>query len=151
MAAPVNLAMPYYEPGGKLTGHATGVIRGKRFIKLSASRQSGPAVTDSTGGGNYQVAECSVAGEKAVGVAGFDAAIGAKVEVHCTPGMVIPVTAGAAIVVGAEVSTDSQGRAITYVPPITTTAAQLPLTPYLLGLCMTAASGVGVDAEIKLY
>lgn len=131
----VNECIPFLEPGDRWTGHASAAVRGKRFVKISGNRQSGPGLATTTEGGNYLVAEAG-AGQEVVGVASYDAAINTKVPVISYG--VVPVTAGAAITAGVAVESDAQGRAI-------------PLASGIrVGVAMTAASGAGVDAEIKL-
>jgi hypothetical protein len=119
----------------------TAVI-GKRFVVITGNRTSGPLVqatqsNDTTEGGVYQVGHASADGV-AVGVAAWDAAIGELVPVISEG--IIPITGGAAIVAGAIVGADAAGKVKTVVTA----------TTKVLGVCMTACSGVDVDAEIKL-
>ncbi len=130
-----NECIPFYKPGQDLTGHATAAVTGKRFVKLSGSRQSGPGLTTAVDGSNYQVAPAG-AGEYAIGVAKYDAASGKKVAIACAG--IVPVTAGGNIAFGVEVEADATGKAVTKGSGIA------------LGRCMTAATS-GNDAEIKLY
>lgn len=138
-----NDLIPLYEPGGFPTCHATTVVRGKRLVTLSGNRTGGPGL--STDLENvYRVKECDTKGQWAVGVAKTDAEDEALVGVIASPGIIVPITAGAAIAAGDEVITDTQGRVITNDDDGTDGFVAV-------GRCMTAASGAGVDAEIKLY
>ena len=144
-----NEAIPFYEPGGRLTAHAAVAITGKRFVSLvSPGRQFVPPPTGTAqlsrsaglsgeaSGNNYK-AGVPAAAAWCWGVASHDAAAGSKVTILCDPGMVVPVTAGAALTAGTEVQTDATGSAI----PL---AAGVPL-----GRVM-ADCPIGLDAEIKL-
>lgn len=133
-----NEAIPYYEPGGRLTGQATAAVTGKRFVMISAARISGPSpVSDAIDGGNIQVAPATAAG-RVMGVASHDAAIGEKVTVICDPGTVAPVTAGAAIAFFEEVEVGAGGTAV----PLAAGVA--------VGYAVDDAAN-GADAQIKLY
>lgn len=136
---PANEVTEFYTPGAGITGHCSAAVTGKRFVKISGNRQSTRAVSDATGGGNYQVAPAGN-GQWALGVAAHDAAINTKVLVHCDPGEVLPVRAGAAIAAGEEVMSNANGEAIPY-------AAGAGIVP--LGRALTGA-GLGDDAEIRL-
>lgn len=133
-----NECTPFYKPGDDLTGHATAAVTGKRFLKISGNRASGPGLTTAVDGSNYSVAPAG-AGEASCGVAKYDAASGSKVAV-ATAG-IVPVLAGANITAWAEVMADAAGKAIPYV-------AGSGVFP--LGRAMTGATS-GADAEIKLY
>lgn len=139
---PANESIPFHETSD-FSAKATAAVTGKRFVRPSGSRESGPGLSSTSEGGNYLVAHCG-AGLKACGVSTYDAAINTKVGVVGTPGRIVPVTAAAAIAAGAEVMSDATGQAITW----TSAASEANRA---LGQAMTAASGAGVDAEIKLY
>lgn len=140
--SPTNLATPFYEDGDELTGYCTAAVTGKRFVKIAANRQAGGpnlvggAITDSIAGGNVSIAQC-VAGDKVLGVAVYDQALGNLVPIYRAP-KVVPVTAGAAIAAGQEVQSDANGEAI----PLAAGKAA--------GLALDAAA-VGADAQIALY
>lgn len=134
---PANECIPFYEPGSRITGHASATIIGKRFLDISGNIQSGPGLSATSEGGNLQVAPCA-AGAKAFGVSGYDAATGTKVPVLNGPGMVVPVTAGANIAFGAEVEVGTAGQAITLA------------AGKAVGKCLTAATS-GADAMVRLY
>lgn len=141
---PLNECHPYYEDADRITCQALTAVVGKRFVAVTGNRTSGPLVpatpavgaSDPTEGGNYQVGH-SVADGASVGVSSWDAGIGEKVGVIQRG--IVPVTAGAAIAAGVAVGADAAGKVKTAVG-----------TTRVLGVCMTAASGVDVDAEILL-
>lgn len=142
--SPVNELIPFYETADRLTAQASAAVTGKTFVTVSGNRTSGPSIpataqvgaSDPTEGGNYQVAPPTAAGP-VLGVAMWDAAVGEKVGVIRRG--VVPVTANAAIAAGALVEVLATGRVIT------ATAGRV------VGMCMSACSGPGVDAEILLY
>lgn len=134
---PANECMPYYEPGSRITGHASANITGKRFVAISGNIQSGPGLSATSEGGNLQVAHAA-AGAKAFGVSGYDVPSGSKIPILNGPGMVVPVTAGANIAAGAEVEVGSAGQAITLA------------SGKAVGMCLTAATS-GADAMVRLY
>ncbi|GAA3781229.1 DUF2190 family protein [Micromonospora maritima] len=122
-----NEAIPFYEPGRRITCHATAGVTGKRFVNISANRQSD---------GNFSVAHATAAGA-AFGVAAYDAATGEKVGVLRGSGFVVPVTAGGTIAAGARVEVGSNGQAVTIASGIA------------VGIAMTGATS-GNDAIIAL-
>jgi hypothetical protein len=133
---PVNECHPFYTDG-RISYEATAAVTGKRFLKISGSRESGPGLSTTAEGGNYRMAQ-AVAGDKAVGVSDKDVPSGEKGVCLGQPGWVLPVTSGAAIAAGAEVQADAAGKAVTLAAGKS------------LGVCMTAVGGADVDAEIKL-
>jgi hypothetical protein len=133
-----NECIPFKGDAEDLTCQATGAITGKRLVKISANRQSGPALNTAIDGSNYLVAQC-VAGEGALGVAKYDAASGAKVGV-ITAG-IVPITAGSTITYFQEVMADVNGKVVPY-------AAGAGV--FAIGRAMTGAASAA-DAEIKLY
>jgi hypothetical protein len=136
---PVNESIPYRDAGGAVTGKATAAITGKRFVKISGNRTGGGGGGLGTDLANvYQLSNCTVAGEYTLGVSKYDAANGSLVGVHTTPGMHVPVTAGATLTAGTAVMTDATGQAI----PWTT-------GNIVAGYCMNGAASTA-DAEIKL-
>lgn len=108
-----NLAVPYYEPGSRITGRAFGAaVIGKRFVALAAvkdpaSRGLDPAAT----GGNIRIKPAAAADPKLLGVAETDAADG-KVTTVFTDGFAVPITAGAAIAFGDFITSDAAGKAV---------------------------------------
>lgn len=154
---PANECIPLKVPGEAVSGQATVAVIGKRFVKITAARvggglRGGTSAVVAAGPGygantlstdissNYQIGPCSVSGEAALGVAGWDAGVGQKTKVYkLGQGLVLPITAGAALAAGQEVQTDATGRAI----PLAAGKA--------LGYTLDSASGAGVDCEIALY
>lgn len=132
-----NECTPFKEEGLSVTAKASAQIVGKTFVKISGNRTGGGADGLGTDLANvYQVATAA-AGDRAVGVARQDAASGALVGVYTAPGIIVPVTAGAALTAGQEVQSNASGQAI----PLAAGKA--------LGVVMTGASA-SADAEIKL-
>lgn len=133
-----NECIPYYEPGGRITAHAAASLTGKRFVRVSATKQAGSAgVSDSVLGGNVVVNTPS-AGGRVLGVTSHDIASGKKGTIISTPGTVVPVTCAADITAFAEVEVDTAGRVI----PKNTGVA--------VGVALADAAN-GADAMIKLY
>lgn len=132
-----NDLIPLYEPGGRLTAKASAAVIGKRCVKISGNRTSGPGLSSTAEGGTYQVAHADAAGP-ILGVACYDAAIGKHVTVVCDPGQIVPIRAEAAIAAFQEVQVGTAGQVI----PLAAGKA--------IGRCMTAAL-INTDAEIKLY
>lgn len=133
---------PFYEPGGFPTCSCTTAVTGKRLVTISGNRTSGPGLSDTAEGGVYRVKQVDAIGQWAVGVAKTDQVINKLVGVIASPGIVVPITAGAAIAAGDEVMADATGRVITFVAG----AGRFPV-----GRAMTAAGAADTDAEIKLY
>lgn len=133
---PANECIPYKKPGAEISAKATAGITGKRFVKISAGRTGGPALSSDLLN-VYSVAHAG-AGQKAIGVSGHDIASGAVGPIHTGPGTILPVTSGAAITAGAEVESDANGKAI----PLASGKS--------LGVCLNTVGGADVDAEIKL-
>jgi hypothetical protein len=138
--SPVNEAIAYDDPGNDLTCEASGgAVTGKRFVRVVAAKEVGSqALANDTLGGNILAnLATGAAGEKPLGVATYDAAIGAKFP--CARGhKVFPVEAGAAIAAGAQVQSDGTGRAITL-------AAGVPC-----GICLNAPSAAGQTAIVAM-
>jgi predicted RecA/RadA family phage recombinase len=122
-----NECLPYYEPGRRVTCQATATVTGKRFVNVSANRQ-----TD----GSISVAHATAAGS-VFGVSAYDAATGEKVGVLRGSGFVVPVTAGGTIAAGARVEVGTNGQAVTLAAGIA------------VGICVTGATN-GNDAQIAL-
>ena len=99
-----NECIPLYQPGKHITAAVATAVTGKTFVDISGATLN-PAT-----GALISVAPATAAG-KVLGVAAFDAAVGAQVPVIGEG--VVPVTAGAAITAGAEVEVGTGGKAIT--------------------------------------
>lgn len=100
----MNDAIPFYEDGDELTCTATAAVTGKRLVRISGPKQAD---------GTISVAPCG-AGEKAFGVAMWDAAAGKRVTVHTiTSHHCMPVTASGAIAAGDSVSPAAGGMVAT--------------------------------------
>lgn len=135
---PANLATPFYDPGRDITGFCTAAVIGKRFLKISGNRTSGPSpVSDAVDGGNIHVAHADAAG-RIIGVAGYDAAINKLVLVRRGNSLVIPVLAAAPIAAFQEVEVGANGQAV----PLAAGKA--------VGFAYSAA-GAAEDAQICLY
>lgn len=129
-----NDCIPYKRPGQDLSAKASAAVTGKRFVKVTGNRTSGPGLA-ATGEGSVYTMGPNTAGVRAAGVAAWDAALGEIFNVICAG--VVPVTAGAAITAGQEVESDATGQAI----PLASGKA--------LGVALSGASS-GQDAEIML-
>lgn len=153
-----NDCIPTKQPAETITCQATVAVVGKTFVKISGPRLGGGLRGGTTAvalagpgyGPNtlstdladvYQVRPATVSGEACLGVASQDAAVGGPVfrVYKFGQGLILPITAGAAITAGTEVQTDATGRAI----PLAAGKA--------LGYAVDSASGAGVDCEIALY
>ena len=99
-----NECIPLYQPGKHITAAVATAVTGKTFVDISGATLN-PAT-----GALISVAPATAAG-KVLGVAAFDAAVGA--QVLAIGEGVVPVTAGAAITAGAEVEVGTGGKAIT--------------------------------------
>ena len=115
MAVGDNPVIPLFEPGERPTGAATAAIVAGKFIKIGADMQAQPLLNVSaplTGGNLMQVAQC-VAGDRAIGVSGWDAPGVGDVLPIIGPNLIVPMVAGAAIAFGVEVQSDAAGNPIT--------------------------------------
>ncbi|MEU4781034.1 DUF2190 family protein [Micromonospora sp. NPDC023633] len=122
-----NECIPFYEPGRRITGHATAAVTGCRFVGISGNRQAD---------GSISVAHATAAG-KAFGVAAYDAATGEKVGILRGSGFIVPVTAAAALTAGQGVEVGANGQAAVLAAGIR------------VGTVVTAA-GAGTLAQIAL-
>jgi len=111
-----NLCTPYYEPGSRVTGRATGAaVVGKTFVTVAANKDPGSRELDTGAtGGNVKiktaVAADATAG-KVLGVAEHDAPQD-KTTPILAGGFVVPVTAGAALSAGDLVTAGANGKAV---------------------------------------
>ena len=130
-----NECIRYYDEGTDITGYVGSAVTGKRFVRISANRQAGPALNTSTTGGNVTIAPATAAG-RIFGVAGWDGAVGDLVDVRRKG--VVPVTAEGAIAAFAEVEVGTTGKAITKTSGVA------------VGFVLSAAAD-GEDAQVVLY
>lgn len=132
-----NECIPLYRPGADISCTAGAAITGKTFVKVSAALVAGnPASNvDST----LLTVITDTAGAKALGVAAYDAASGARLPVIVGPGHVVPVTCGAAVTAGAEVEANALGQAIT------------KSAGAALGLALSTTTGSDQDLFVKIY
>ena len=93
-----NAAIPFYSEGAIWTAHCGADVTGCRFVSVV-----GNDIDDRPVVGH--------AAARVLGVAAYDAPLGAGVTVYQSPN-VMPVTAGAALTAGQEVGSDAQGRAV---------------------------------------
>ncbi|MEU4367543.1 DUF2190 family protein [Micromonospora chersina] len=97
-----NECIPFYEPGRRITCHATAAVTGCRFVGISGNRQAD---------GSISVAHATAAG-KAFGVSAYDAALGEKVGVLRGSGFIVPVLAAANLTAGQRVEVGANGQAV---------------------------------------
>lgn len=135
---PLNECIPFYEPGKYPTVHANVALTGKRFCAIVANRQSGPGLSATAEGSNL-VAGLPTAAGRVFGVVAHDAAIGTKVLCYRGSGLIVPVSAAAAITAFQEVEVNGSGQVV----PKSSGVA--------VGFAVTGAAGGGADAEIALY
>jgi hypothetical protein len=134
---PVNESIPVYEPADRVSAICVGAVRGKRFVDIAADIPGGPLGTELP-----RVSECG-AGIRPVGVACYDGADGDLVPLHNDHSWVL-MPAGAAIVAGNEIMSDSQGRPTPWV--WAANGANRPC-----GKAISTQATVGSDVLIKLY
>lgn len=97
-----NDCIPLFDPGATPTGSPSAAVTGKRFVKITGAMQSG-----------LMRIGPAAAGDRAIGVAARDAAIGEPVAVYGNPGQIVPVKVGAgALTAGQDVQSDGTGQAI---------------------------------------
>lgn len=111
-----NLCTPYYEPGSRITGRATGgAVVGKTFVCVAAAKDPGSRELDPAAtGGNVKIRTALAADGTAgtiIGVAEHDAAQN-KTTPFLRGGFVVPVTAGASLSAGAVVTAGALGKAV---------------------------------------
>lgn len=95
-------ASPIYDPGQAFTGRATGgVVTGRRLVKAAAAKTDGNPVPIAHAG----------ASDQPIGVAAADVAQNGDVAVY-PPGIVLTLTAGAAIAAVGAVEVTTGGKVI---------------------------------------
>lgn len=142
MATGDNPITPLLEPGDRFSAAITTAVVAGTFVRPSAGFQGGPPLSINaalTGGNLPQVATCG-AGLKASGVAVTDGAMAGDAIgiIGIRSGMIVPMVAGAAITVGAEVESDASGRPVTL-------AAGRPN-----GMTLNAAAGAGSTVYVQV-
>lgn len=124
-----NTCVPFYEPGGHITGLASVALTGKTFVAITADR-------DATH--NAIVVGLPTVAERVFGVTSHDAAAASYVTIIRGPGFVVPVTAAGAIAAFAEVEVNAAGQVVTLAAGTA------------VGFAVTAAADTE-DAQIALY
>lgn len=122
-----NECIPFYEPGRRITGHATAAVTGKRFVMISGNRQADGSISVSH----------ATAATKAFGVAVYDAALGEKVGVVRGSGFIVPITAAANLTANQRVEVGANGQAAVLAAGVA------------VGTVVTGATS-GNDAQIAL-
>ena len=103
----INPAVPFWDEGNAFTCHASAAVTGKRFVSISGARVDGnPRVKHTVGSATV----------RAIGVAAYDAALGAKVTVYSAAGIVMPVTTAVAVTAGDLLYSDATGAAVKVAP-----------------------------------
>ena len=129
----------------KITVHAGYAMTGKTFAGPLTSRQSGglgglaadPLAAGD--GSNLLCPAAPAAGGEVAGVIGWDVANGGKAPIIAGAGTFLPVTSGAAVVVGNELQVDTSGRVVPF------------SSGRKVGKAHSAAGAAGVDVEVELY
>jgi hypothetical protein len=110
-----NECIPFYDDGDNITGFCEAAVTGKTFVKLGASRTSpnfDPTATSLPADrGAVHILPADGTGT-VFGVAAYDGAAGAHIDVIRGSKMVVPVTAGAALTVGEAVGPNATGEAV---------------------------------------
>jgi hypothetical protein len=129
-----NDAIALFDDGDYLPCKASAPVTGKRFVAISGGRDAN---------GNIQVAHAA-AGANVLGVAQFDSADhdDQYVTVAAGIGLIVPVTAGAAIAAGARIASDATGQAVT----VTAAAGAVG---HAVGVAIDAAAA-GADVFVRL-
>jgi len=126
-----NECIPLFRPGADMTGQCSAAVTGKRVLRLTATRD---ATT-----GLVVVANTTANTQRPFGIAGYDQVINGRVPILKGKGLIVPVTAGAAIAFDTEVESDATGRVVAF-----TTGAKV-------GRTIEAVGAAGVDVFIELY
>lgn len=136
--SPLNVAIPFYEPGHDLTGRASGAaVIGKRCLQIVADQ-----LDTAEHSGVIPVAHAA-AGGRICGVADRDAAVDKTLGLIRGPGRVVPIRAEAAIAVFEEVEVGTAGQVI----PVDAVARPNSVP---IGYALTGAA-INTDAKIHLY
>lgn len=149
MSQKVNECIPTMEPGDRFTGFCEAAVTGKRLVKVSDPKKvASQALSSTTDGGNIVVSPCG-AGEAAIAVAEYDAAINTLVP--CLRGTKhVPITSGAAVTAGDVVMSDATGRVVPFALGNTPAeGAALPVK-YAVGIALTSTGAAGNDVIVAL-
>lgn len=130
-----NDLIPYFRPGQDITALATAAVTGKRFVRISGNRTSGPGLSATAEGSVYRAQHCDAALHP-VGVSKYDAPLNGMFGI--ARGGIVPVTSGAAITAGQAVQSDANGKAIA-----------LAAGPKA-GVAMSGVGGADLDVEVAL-
>jgi hypothetical protein len=108
-----NLCTPYYEPGGRVTGRATGAaVIGKRFVAIAQKKDLGSRELDTAAaGGNIRIKPAAANDAACFGVAEYDAADG-KTTTVLRGGYVVPMTCGVILAAGDLVCPGAGGKVV---------------------------------------
>jgi hypothetical protein len=135
-----NECIPFYDDGDHITGICDAAVTGKTFVMISATRSGGtfnPTATTAGDGGAPHIGPAAAAG-RIFGVAAYDGASGALINVVRGSKMVVPVTAAAAINHFQEVEVGAGGQAVPKAAGVA--------VGYVLADCAS-----GADAQVSLY
>jgi Uncharacterized conserved protein (DUF2190) len=112
--------------GNSIPRKASAAIKALRLLKATASTT---------------VATATAATDQIIGVSLMDAPINTHLDAHISG--VMPVEAGAAVAVGADVTCDSVGRGVTASPAV-------GVNNYIVGKALTVASAVGDVFDVEV-
>lgn len=145
MAFGDNVCLEFFSPGEDTTGKCSATVRGKRLVSLSSTPTGGMTGTE-----NVNIKECAGATEAPIGVARYEGASGDQIPIISGGNRWLPLVVGAAVTFGQPLMSDSQGRVIPYVGPITTNAAALPTLPVMVGVALETNAVVDSDVGVRM-
>lgn len=120
MALGDNAIVALFDDGDDRSAAVTAAVSAGRFVKISADVQGGPLLDVSTvagpltGGNLIKVATCG-AGQRAFGVAKWDAPTAGDVVGLYTANQTVPMVAAGAVAFGDKIMSDASGNAKTWV------------------------------------
>jgi len=150
-----NECTPYQEPGERLpcSVQAGQAVVGKRFVIIAADMQGDPnGLSTDVEGNNYVIKPAAANANAVLGVASHNAAEKKKVTVLASPGMVVPVTAAAAINAGELVGVGAEGK-VGKAGAATEAEIKEGKQPYktpVVGMALADAAE-NVDCPVKLF
>jgi Uncharacterized conserved protein (DUF2190) len=127
-----NESIPLFRPGQDISATASAAVTGKRFVAWTGGLL--PLTSPKT----LPTAAHAGAGLAIAGVSSYDAASGSRFAIQRGKGLVVTVTAGAAITALAEVEVGTNGKAITKASGVA------------VGRAMSAGS-TDTDCFVELY